>query len=278
MSMTRVEDTFELHQRRQIEEIIDQHNEDMTTKTVTSPMERGLNLAKDTEMDPKLPFRRLLGQLLWIARCTRPDILFAVQYLSQFAHCACKDHWMALIRVLRYLKTTIDDKLTLRILDKSPNCNLTIETDSDWASDITDRKSFSGSCVFYNGALLNFLTSKQATVSTSSTEAEYIAASEAVKEGLYFVNLINELTTVNLPVKTYIDNIGAGFIAQNDVNNARTKHIDVRYHLIRDWVAKGTVELFSIGTKDNRADLFTKALPAPLHREHARALLSGLRG
>ena len=186
---------------------------------------------------------------------------------------------MALIRVLRYLKTTIDDKLTLRILDKSPNCNLTIDTDSDWASDVSDRKSFSGSCVFYNGALLNFLTSKQATVSTSSTEAEYIAASEAVKEGLYFVNLISELTTtVHLPVKTYIHNIGAGFIAQNDVNNARTKHIDIRYHLIRDWVAKGTVELFSIATKDNRADLFTKALPAPLHREHARALLSGLRG
>ena len=101
--------------------------------------------------------------------------------------------------MLRYLKTTIDDKLTLRILDKSTNCcNLTIETDSDWANDITDRKSFSGSCVFYNGALLNFLTSmcrKQATVSTSSTKAEYIAASKAVKEGLYFVSLINELTT-----------------------------------------------------------------------------------
>eukprot|EP00959_Pyramimonas_sp_CCMP1952_P016587 351728-Pyramimonas_sp.AAC.1 len=57
-------------------------------------MERGLNLAKDTEMDPKLPFLRLLGQLLWIARCTRPDIMFSVQYLSQFAHCACKDHSM----------------------------------------------------------------------------------------------------------------------------------------------------------------------------------------
>ena len=278
MSVTRVDETFELHQRRQIEEMIEENNEDMTTKTVTSPMEKGLNLTKDTEMDPKIPFRRLLGQLLWIARCTRPDILFSVQYLSQFAHCASKDHWMALIRVLRYLKTTIDDKLTLRILDKSPNCNLTIETDSDWASDVSDRKSFSGSCVFYNGALLNFLTSKQATVSTSSTEAEYIAASEAVKEGLYFVNLISELTTVNLPVKTFIDNIGAGFIAQNDVNNARTKHIDIRYHLIRDWVAKGTVELFSIPTKDNRADIFTKALPAPLHQEHARALLHGLRG
>ena len=279
MSVTRVGDTFELHQRRQIEAIIEEHNEDMNSKTVRSPMEKGLNLTKDTEMDPKLPYRQLLGQLLWIARCTRPDILFPVQYLSQFAHCAAKDHWTALVRVLRYLKSTINHNLILQLHDMSTDhCDLTIETDSDWAGDHIDRKSFSGSCVFYNGALLNYLTSKQATVSTSSTEAEYIAASEAVKEGLYFRNLINELVPVRLPIKTYIDNIGAGFIAQNDVNNARTKHIDVRYHLIRDWVSKGVVELFNIDTKDNRADMFTKALGGPLHQDLSHRLLNGLRG
>eukprot|EP00959_Pyramimonas_sp_CCMP1952_P390283 8178342-Pyramimonas_sp.AAC.1 len=205
-------------------------------------MEKGLNLTKTSEKDPKLPYRQLLGQLLWIARCTRPDILFSVQYLSQFANCACREHWMALLRVLRYLKSIIDDKLTLRIHDKTTShCNLRIETDSDWASDHTDSKSFSGSCVFYNGSLLNFLVSKQATVTTSSTEAEYIALSEAVKEGLYFVNLINEVISVKTPVETYIDNIGAGCIAQNDVNNSNTKHIDIRYHLVRDWIAKGTI-------------------------------------
>ena len=178
MSVTRVEDTFVMHQRRQIEEILEQHSEDMNSKTVTSPMEKSLNLTKTSENDPKLPYRQLLGQLLWIARCTRPDIMFAVQYLSQFAHCACREHWMALTRVLRYLKTTINDKLTLRIHDKAIDCcNLTIETDSDWASDHTDRKSYSGSCVFYNGSLLNFHVCKQATVSVSSTEAEYIALS-----------------------------------------------------------------------------------------------------
>jgi len=113
-----------------------------------------------------------------------------------------------------------------------------------------DLRSFSRSCVFYNGALLNYLTSKQATVSTSSTKAEYIAASEAVKEGLYFHSLISELVPVRLPINTYIDiNIGAGFIAQNDVNYARTKHTAVRYHLIRDWVSKEVVELFNINTR-----------------------------
>ena len=155
---------------------------------------------------------------------------------------------MALIRVLRYLKTTINDKLTLRVHDMSSNCNLTIETDSDWASYHIYRKSYSGSCIFYNGSILNFLVSKQATVSISSTEAEYIALSEAVKEGLYFVNLIDEIIPVNLPVKTYIYNIGAGFIAQmNDVNNSKTKHIDIRYHLVRDWIAKGTTRVVSRG-------------------------------
>ena len=189
---------------------------------------------------------------------------------------------MALIRVLRYLKTTtIDDTLTLRIHDKTTShCNLSIETDSDWASDHTDRKSFSGSCVFYNGSLLNFLVSKQTTVSTSSTEAEYIALSEAVKEGLYFVNLINEIIPVMTPVKTYIDNIGAGFIAHNDVNNSKTKHIDIRYHLVRDWIAKGTNRIVSRGLQGqslyNRADIFTKALPGPLHQDLSRRLLDGL--
>ena len=180
-----------------------------------------------------------------------------------------------MLRVLRYLKSTIDDKLTLRIHDKiTSSC---IETDSDWANDHTDRKSFSGSCVFYNGSLFNFLVSKQATVSTSSTEAEYIALSEAVKEGLYFVNLINEIIPVKTPVETtYIDNIGAGFIAQNDVNNSKTKHIDIRYHLVRDWIAKGTIELYHVDSKDNRADIFTKALPGPLHQDLSRRLLDGL--
>ena len=277
MSVSRVEDTFVMHQRRQIEEIIEQHSEDMNSKTVTSPMEKNLNLTKNSEKDPKLPYRQLLGQLLWIARCTRPDILFAVQYLSQFAHCAGREHWTALIRVLRYLKTTINNKLTLRVHDMSSTCNLTIETDSDWASDHVDRKSYSGSCIFYNGSILNFIVSKQATVSISSTEAEYIALSEAVKEGLYFVNLIDEIIHVNLPVKTYVDNIGAGFIAQNDVNNSRTKHIDIRHHMVRDWIAKGTIELFHVDSKDNRSDIFTKALSGPLHDDLSRRLLDGLK-
>jgi hypothetical protein len=150
-------------------------------------------------------------------------------------------------------------------------CNVTIIADSDWAHDIVDRKSFSGSCVIVDGVLINFITAKQPTVSTSSTEAEYISASDACREGLYFRNFI----TVVLPIKASLDNIGAGCIAQNYVNNSRTKHIDVKYHMVRDWIAKKIFELFYIESNKNLADIFTKALAAPAHRGLAHRLLGG---
>jgi uncharacterized protein YqjF (DUF2071 family) len=112
-------------------------------------------------------------------------------------------------------------------------------------------------------------------VSTSSTEAEYISASDACREGLYFRNLLTELITVVLPIRASLDNIGAGCIAQNYVNNSRTKHIDVKYHMVRDWIAKKIFELFYIESNKNLADIFTKALAAPAHRGLAHRLLGG---
>ncbi len=277
MSVERKGDTFEIHQRRQIEDIIDEFGEDTTLKTVDSPMEKGLNLPSDTIVDPKLRYRSLIGALLWIARCTRPDILFAIIYLSRFSNCATKIHWDALIRVLRYLKTTIKTPFVLKVNDNSPKdkAKVTIITDSDWAHDIVDRKSFSGCCVVIDGALINFITSKQPTVSTSSTEAEYISASDGCREGLYFNNLLSELLTVILPMVALVDNIGAGCIAQNVVNNSRTKHIDVKYHMIRDWIAKKVIDLTWVASNQNLADIFTKALAVPAHQALAHRLLGG---
>ena len=165
----------------------------------------------------------------------------------------------------------------LSVIENTPKdkAKITIIADSDWAHDITDRKSFSGSCVIIDGALINWITSTQPTVSTSSTEAEYISGSDACREGLYFRNLVNELITVILPIGVHLDNIGAGCIAQNLVNNGRTKHIDIKYHMIRDWVAKKVFELFYVESNKNLADIFTKALAVPAHQGLARRLLGG---
>ena len=182
--------------------------------------------------------------------------------------------------MLRYLKTTVDVPFIIKLNNEhsskdTSSSTIIIIADSDWAGDRSDRKSFSGSCVLIDGALVNFISSKQPTVSTSSTEAEYISTSEACKEGLYFRNLLHELLPVIIPIKTLIDNIGAGCIAQNSVNNARTKHIYIRYHMIRDWIFKGIFELFYIASNKNLADIFTKALAIPAHRELSHRLLGG---
>ena len=138
-----------------------------------------------------------------------------------------------------------------------------------------DRKSFSGHCVIIDGALINFITAKQPTVSTSSTEAEYISASDACREGLYFRNLLTELITVILPIEASLDNIGAGCITQNYVNNSRIKHIDVKSHMIRDWMSKKIFELFYIENNKNLDNTFTKELVAPVRRGLAQCLLGG---
>jgi hypothetical protein len=165
MSVERKDDTFVIHQRRHIEDIIEDFGEDTNMKNTDSPMEKGLNLPIDTTADPKFRYRALAGALLWIARCTRPDILFAITYLSRFSTYATKIHWDALIRVLRYLKTTLETPFVLKLTEitSKDKCNVTIIADSDWVHDIVDRKSFSGCCVIIDGALINFITAKQPT-------------------------------------------------------------------------------------------------------------------
>jgi hypothetical protein len=137
--------------------------------------------------------------------------MFAVIYLSRFSNFATRVHWVALTRVLRYLKTIIDMPFILKLNDEpsskdTSSSTITIIADSDWAGDRSDKKSFSGRCVLIDGALVNFISSKQPTVSTSSTEAEYISTSEVCKEGLYFRNLLHELLLVIIPIKTLINN------------------------------------------------------------------------
>jgi hypothetical protein len=113
---------------------------------------------------------------------------------------------------------------------------------------------------------------KQSIVATSSTEAEYIAASETVKDMLYVHNLLTEITPVSTPMCLFVDNSGSICISEKNLNNQRTKHIDVRYHHIRDWVQSKVVQIEKIGTLDNTADIFTKPLGVQLFQHHSTSL------
>ena len=208
----------------------------LDSKPKDTPLEVNLKLTKEETADTAYPFRALLGSLLWVSRATRPDIAFAVNYVSGFANAYGDIHYKALIRMLTYLYHTRDRELVFAKAPSDTHIGIKAFSDSDWAGDIVDRKSYTGSAVYVGNSLISWTSKKQPIVSLSSCEAEYIAAAETVKSILSVRSIIKELTTLNEPIELYLDNTGAAAIAQKDLNNQRTKHIDVRYHFIREWV------------------------------------------
>ena len=244
-------------------------------------MEPGLNLVKSPNPDLTLPFQNLLGSLLWIVRCTRPDLYFAVAYTSQFNTAYSKHHYDILLRILVFMHSTVDKKLVLHSNIRFPSHSdptlgilpIQVYTDSDWASCKQNRKSVSGSVVMMCGSPVCWHSKRQNTVALSSCEAEYMAITDATKEALYVYNLMSEFHQVATPILLHCDNQGAAYLSTNTVNNQRSKHIDIRYHFIRDWIAKGIVSINYVNTSDNVADIFTKALPKEMHCKHSETLL-----
>jgi len=261
-----------ISQRRYIMETAEKYNID-SCKPQQTPMEKGLQLTPALVCDASLPYRNIIGALLWIARGSRPDIMFSVIYLAKFASCHDAQHFKAAKRVLRYLVTTVDQKLTFHQQPKVGELKIITYTDSDWAGDHSDRRSFSGSVVFLNGCAVSWNCKKQATVALSSVEAEYMALSDATRETLYVHNLLSEFFTLSLPIAIDMDNIGAGHIAENDVNNKLTKHIDIKHHFVRHYIKAKIIELFYVPTADNVADVFTKALGPETFTKLVRLIL-----
>jgi hypothetical protein len=192
MSVYKIEtnqyDTYEIHQGRQIEDVVEEFGEGKNLK-------KGLNFPTNNTADPELRYRAFVGAFLWIAWCTCPDILFAITSLLRFSTYVTKIRWDALIRVFRYLKTTVEIPFVLKLTNNTSKdkCDVTIIANPDWAHDIVDRKSVSKRCAIVDGALTTFITAQQATVSTLSTEAEFMRrpsthAEKACIFGTYFQN------------------------------------------------------------------------------------------
>jgi hypothetical protein len=235
-------------------------------KPVLTPLAVGSKLSElhseDDNEDTNFPFRELIGALMYVAVGTRPDVSHAVSVLSQFSNCYRKKHCTAAKRVLRYLKGTIDKKLIYR---KNQD-NLTCYVDADWANCEIDRRSYTGSTFILSGAAFSWESRKQRTVALSSTEAEYMALSDASKEAVFLIGYLKELGFQSLAnVVVFNDNQGAGKLTENSVYHARSKHIDVRYHFIRDAVKKHPIKILYLPTEKMIADVLTKALPKENH-------------
>ena len=207
----------------------------------------------------KHDYRGVVGGLLFLATHTRPDISYAVGTLSKFLANPGIDHWTAAKRVLRYLRGTVDYRLSYK---KSENIGLFGYCDADWSGDRDDRKSVSGYCFFVNpeSAAISWSSRKQQTVSLSSAEAEYMAISSAGQEVKFLSNLLKEIFNWTGRCVVYEDNQACIAMTQNPQFHQRTKHIDIRHHYIRDLVRTGLIELVYCPTDKMVADVLTKGL------------------
>ena len=265
---------IKIHQRNYISELIKKFKLD-DARTYNTPMEANIKLVKSLPSDEIIekPYASLIGSLLYLSNCTRPDITFAVNRLSSFNSNPNEMHWKCAMRVLRYLKKT--DYIGVNY-NKSDNWNLVGYSDADWANDLETRKSTTGYLVTLNSNPISWNSRRQATVATSTAEAEYMAMYETVREILWIQKLLTDLSFKNNSVKIFCDNQSAIHIAKNPVMHQRSKHIDIKYHFIRQQVSDNNIELNYLSTKSMTADILTKPLAFPLFVELRSKLLNDI--
>lgn len=206
----------------------------------------------------KTPYRQAVGSLMYLAVATRPDIVFAVSYCSQFLDKAEKHHWAMVKRILKYLKGTVEYGILFKH-NFQPGI-LEAYCDADYASDTTTRKSVSGFVFKYSGGAIAWASRRQQCVSLSTTEAEYVAASEAAKEAIWLERLFKDITPLKEVPTLHIDNASAVRLSKNPELHQRTKHIDIRYHFVRQKWLSGELNIEHISGDQQVADIFTKAL------------------
>ncbi len=232
------------------------------SRPVKTPMEVNANfnvLAPTEDQVNPADYQAAIGCLLWLSMGTRPDIAQAVAVLARFVANPSDAHWTGVKRVLRYLNGT--RHLCLQY-QKSDEPNLIGMCDVDWAGDPLNRRSTTGFTFTMGGTAVSWLSKQQPVVALSSCEAEYIALSAAVQELIWLNRLLGELGFKDLVFTViYEDNQGAIALAKNPVGHKRTKHIDMRYHFIREKIDRGQLVLKYRSTKDMTADIFTKGLP-----------------
>lgn len=205
-------------------------------------------------------YQRLVGRLIYLSH-TRPDIGFAVSAVSQFMHNPTEEHMDAVFRILKYLKMTPRKGLFFK---KSEYRNIEIYSDADWAGDITNRRSTSAYCSYVWGNLVTWRSKKQSVVARSSAEAEFRALANGICEGIWIKRVLKELGVCSpSSILMRCDNQAAISIAKNPVHHDRTKHVEIDRHFISEKVTSGSVELKYIPTRQQIADILTKALPRP---------------
>ena len=226
-----------------------------------TPMEQNCKLlpGKPDLVRDVTKYRSIVGSLRYLVN-SRPDIAFAVGMVSRFIESPTSEHWAAIKRIVRYIAGTSEYGCKFQ-KGSTSSLKLLGYSDSDHASDLEKRKSTSGILFFLNDNVVTWTSQKQRVVSLSSCEAEYIAAASAACQGVWLSRLITDLTGEKIQkFKLLMDSKPALELSKNPVYHERSKHIDTRYHYIRECVSDGIAEVQHISTDRQLADVLTKPL------------------
>ena len=230
--------------------------------SVSTPVETSAVLDQSglEKLVDKTMFRQMVGSLRYICN-TRPDVAYGVGLVSRFLKAPLQGHLNPVKRLLRYLKGTIGFGLLFPTNLSNNSCEMIGFSDADWCGDKTDRKSTTGYLFQLGNAAISWCSKKQSVVALSSCEAEYIAASMSACQAIWLEALLDELKVKSENgMLLMVDNKSAISLAKNPVAHGRSKHIETRFHYLRDQVYNGRLRLDFCRSADQLVDILTKPL------------------
>ncbi|KAJ9547641.1 hypothetical protein OSB04_020184 [Centaurea solstitialis] len=245
------------------------------------PMQHGIVLSKtqcpvssqDQDKMKLVPYASAIGSIMYAMLCTRPDVAYSVSVTSRYQQNPGEPHWVAVKNILKYLRRTKD--MFLVFGGSEDEISVNGYSDASFQTDRDDFRSQSGYVFTLNGGAISWKSSKQDTIADSTTEAEYIAASDAAKEAVWLRNFLSDLrvvASVSRPIDILCDNSGAVAQAKEPREHHKSRHVLRKYHLIREIIGRRDVRIYKIPTEENVADPLTKSLARVKHEAHANSI------
>ena len=259
IKISRTSDGIILSQSHYVEKLLDKFNNG-DTNVAKSPVDLTLHLVKNNNAPvAQLEYSRVIGSLLYLTNCTRPDIAQCVNRLSRYTSNPGANHWKAIVRVLRYLRYTQNFGLHY---GRYP---AVIEgySDANWISDTNDSKSTSGYVFTLGGGAIAWKSSKQTCIARSTMESEFIALDKTAEEAEWLRNFLEDIPDWEKPVPPiciHCDSQAAIGRAQNNMYNGKSRHIRRRHNTVRQMLSNGVITIDYVRSKDNIADPLTKGL------------------
>ena len=213
-------------------------------------------------------------QLLYLVKHSRPDISNAVRELSKVLDGPSEAAFKEMLRVVKYVLDTKNYALKIHPKWNDNKWQMVAYSDSDWATDPETRISIAGYIVYFCGVPISWRSKGMKCVALSSTEAEFIALSEVVKEIRFIYQVLTSIgIEIELPIIVHVDNIGAIFMSKTVSVSQRTKHVDIRSRFVNEFIEEGFIKVIFVKSNENISDLFTKNLGSELFNKHAQKIV-----